>query len=463
MQTSTDIGLVFKARWVLPISGPAIENGGLYVKGSKIERVLDIDQLPQLEAELPNVDFVDFGQAVICPGLINLHTHLDYSWLRHFDCYSDFLDWIGGLVGSSWQWTKEQWCQSALCGAKQVALSGVTCVADSSYSGAAALALADLGLKGVVGLELFGVLEEKADSQFEQWEKNYRHFLDQASPRLKASLAADQIQITIAPHTPYSVCPRLMRLAKDWADAKALRLLTHLAESDMECAWIGSYHQGLQDFLSKATQAETGGKIPELPWRGKGLSPVQHLAQHKLLSDNVLAAHLIKLSEADISVLQENQVNAALCPRSNSRLRNGIAPFSALLKAGLNIGFGTDSLASVDDLDLLAEARFALNLQRAIDSRFSMRAEQALYLLTLGAAKALGLSDRIGSLAAGKAADIAVFSLDGLEEPARRLPYESVVFGGGRLEALFVDGKELVAKGRLKAEFDQGSAITTFA
>lgn len=436
---------ILQARFILPVSEPAMENAGIVLKENKILCLLDANELKELEL-LPNLKskLRIFPEAVICPGLMNLHTHLDYSALKHFDNYSSFFDWIRKLIGKSWQWSQSEWLESALAGAKELLLSGASFAADASYSGCAAEALAQSGLRGLVGLELFGVIEEEAEQSFCQWLAKYKSFLDSASPQLKAAIESKRVQITVAPHTPYSVSPALIARALDWCKEKKLPLLIHIAESDAECQWIAAGNADLDKFLQEAFKKE----LPVLSWKGKGLSPVAHMAEHGLLDKSVLAAHLVKLSDSDIETLKANDVAAVHCPRSNSRLRNGIAQFKKMSEAGIRLALGTDSAASTDDLDILAESRFAWDLQRAVDPSFDLSAEQALYYLTLGAARALSMQDELGSLSPGKRADIAIFDLAHLPVQAREKPYECLIYGGARASALIVDGRWLMQDGK---------------
>ena len=439
---------VLMARWILPISDPAVENACLALDGDKVLGIYSRQEFEDLPAARKAELKEDFGEAIICPGLMNLHTHLDYSGLKHFDNYSGFFEWIRGLIGNSWKWSKEEWLHSAAQGAREVALSGTSTVLDASYSGAAARAIAASGLRGVVGLELFGINEERAEQDFADWLTKYETFCQEADPELKNAIKSGRVKISIAPHTPYSVCPALIRKAIAWSAEKKLPMQIHISESEAECQWIASANADLDLFLKEAFRTE----LPELPWRGQGLSPVKHLEKHELLADHIVAAHLVQINETDIDILSRHKVSAVHCPRSNSRLRNGVAPMSKMIRAGIELGFGTDSAASGDDLDVLAEARFAWDLHRAIDKTFSERAEKAAYYLTLGAAKALKMDNIIGSLSAGKKADLAVFSIAHLPDIARSRPHESLIYGGAKPEELLVDGKILVKDGYIARE-----------
>ncbi|MBY0359089.1 MAG: amidohydrolase family protein [Candidatus Obscuribacterales bacterium] len=439
------------ARWILPINSPPVENGCLVIGQNKIEKIITRQEYEALEIRGKLESSKDYGDAVILPGLVNLHTHLDYSALKHFDTASPFFGWIRGLIGNSWQWTAEQWQDSALIGAREIALSGTSCVVDSSYSGAAAYGIARMGLRGIVGLEIFGIAEEKADQAWQLWQAKYEAFHNNADEHVRRAFAESRLLITVAPHTPYSVCPALMKKTLEWSREKGLPLLLHIAESEMECKWIAGPEPDVDKFLLEATREDVPGGIASLSWRGHGLTPVEHLAKYELLADNILAAHLVKVSDSDLELLRQYKLSGAHCPRSNSRLRNGVAPFPKLAGSGMEMGFGTDSSASTDDLNVLQEACFAWDLHRAVNPEFNFTSEQALYYLTLGAAKAAGLACEIGSLQSGKLADIAVFDLSSLPEIARSKPSDSLLYGPRRLRDLYVNGAMIVQEGQLVA------------
>lgn len=431
------------ARWILPVSEEARENACLALDGEKILAVVSREEFETLNPDPDRQRTRDLKDSIVLPGLMNLHTHLDYSNLKHLDNYSDFFNWIRKLIGNSWQWNSQQWLDSALHGARDIMLSGTSMIADASYSGAAARAVACSGLRGLVGLEIFGINEDEADNTFDLWLRKYKQFKHEADPELKAALDSKRLQITIAPHTPYSVCPALLRKALQWTKEKKLPLLIHIAESQAECRWIAQSDQDLDKFIEEAFKT----RAPELPWKGLGQSPVQHLDNYGLLDSNILAAHVVQVNEADIETLARHKVSAVHCPRSNSRLRNGVSPFSKLAAAGIRMSLGTDSAASTDSLNILDEARFAWDLHRAIDPEFSLRAQEAIYYLTLGAAKALAMDAEIGSLEAGKKADFAIFSIADQPDLAKSRPHECLIYGGAILKELVVNGLKLVDNG----------------
>jgi cytosine/adenosine deaminase-related metal-dependent hydrolase len=448
------------ASWVVPVCSEPIKDGSLIISGDKIDFVGPL-------AELANVcsakdlgrlseNKIDYADSVLVPGLINLHTHLDYSFARGLPADNGMFEWMKALVASGSAQTTDQWQAAALYGATQSALAGTTCVVDSSFTGNSLDALAAVGLRGVVGLELFGGNEDLAQTIWHQWleKRNYR--LNKGTAPVKEALAQERIQITVAPHAPYTVSPRLWALAHQWAERQTLPITAHLAESWQECAWIKTANSELDGYLAFIRSLYAGGanslkeydylkEARDTTWKGHGLSPVQHLRKNGLLGKNLLAVHAVHVDSDDINLLAANQVKVAHCPRSNSKLGNGRAPLPQMLAAGLKVGFGTDSLASTDDLSMINEVRAAQTLHQGSQPGFLYADLLALKALTLEAAEMIGLSRLIGSLEPGKQADISVFALD------RKVscPLSQLFHGGARVLDVFVDGKRIVQSGRL--------------
>lgn len=444
---------LLKARWIVPISEPALENGAILIDGTRIEALLTREQLDRRSDKRQPEKHIDYGEAAILPGLINLHTHLDNSILACFDTDLALFPWIQALMVRRSGWSTEQWRQSNQFGARQAALAGTSLVVDSSYSGLSLAALAERGLRGVVGLELFGLQEEQVESAWRHWLERAQQLLEPCNPALQAALEAGRLALTVAPHAPYTVCPSLWSKACAWAREKNLPLLAHLSETLDECRWLSGENETIDSFHAFIRAARGTDKAPALSerasWRRPGASPVQHLHRHGLLDDRLVAAHAVHLHDTDIELLSLARSKVAHCPRSNARLRNGYAPLSRLRQAGITVGLGTDSLASCDDLSMRAEALFAVNLHRAVDPLSSFGAEQALRAITLDAARALGMDQQVGSLERGKLADIAVFSLAVPPAIAADNPCMQLVHGSCQLRDLMVDGRFVVKNGAL--------------
>jgi len=462
MNYSTSPRFLLTASWVLPVVGEPIKAGGLIVNAGKIEAVLtaaEIAALLKSDNKLPHVHLED---AVLTPGLFNLHTHLDYTNLSHLNTFAgdSMFDWLEELVTLffSDSATPETLAQSALHGATESALAGTVFVVDSTFMGAAATALAQVGLKGLVGLELFGLDQDKAPMLFDLWQERLKKLTATAGGALAQAIEAGRIRLTVAPHAPYTVSPPLWAKAQQWAKERNLPLTCHLAESDHEENWIKKGDERLEQYLLKVMppnpDKDLAMLLKELPWRGLGQSPTEHLDSHELLDEGTIAAHCLKTSEGDLNILARRGVKVALCPRSNAILKNGEPRAGAFIAAGITVGLGTDSLASSPSLSMLEEGRY-LRLRTTMSLGAGAPGYgEILKMLTLDSARAVGLEGQTGSLEVGKCADVAAFTLD---KGSNDLG--SVCNSQDLLAALFedktscslllVDGKAVVSDGRL--------------
>src|SRR2546429_9799418 len=194
----------------------------------------------------------------------------------------------------------------------------------------------------------------------------------------------------------------------------------------------------------------------DLEWRTPGVSTIQHLDRHGVMSTRPLLAHCINVDDEDINLIKERGASVAHCPKSNAKLGHGRAPFAKFLSHGINVGLGSDSVASNNTCDILEEARFATLLARLdrgrsptvregvhtgdalADARATapMSADQALFAATLGGARALGLENQIGALAEGMQADITAVSLSGAHQQPAHDPADALVFSSSGQDVL---------------------------
>jgi cytosine/adenosine deaminase-related metal-dependent hydrolase len=438
------------ARWVIPMQGEPLQFGAVELKGSKIERIFTKEEFAEAREKGGAEAVEDYGEAIISPGLINLHTHIEYSSLHLLDTNAALFDWIPMLMGHVKTWDVETFVKSATLGARQMARFGTTCILDSSFAGYAAVGAAQVGLRAVIGLEIFGIVESETETFWNQWmerkQQLERRFEADEYPGFGKTadvIAKKLILLSVAPHAPYTVGPSLTKVAMKWAEQQGLVWTTHIAESPQERRWIESTDERLDQFLQKVHKLP-GGKVENIEWRGCGKSPVRHMADHDLLQESLVAAHVVQVDQNDIKELARRKTTIAHCPRSNSRLRSGISPVPQMMEAGVRVGFGTDSAASTDDLDVLAEARFAWNMHRACNPSFGYDAREAIYRLTAGAAKSIGMSDTIGTLEPGKSADIAIFNISNASEVARERPYDVLLWGNNPVVDVFVNGEKVL-------------------
>ena len=397
---------VLSADWVLPIEGPPIEQGAVAIEDGRIAAV-------GTSAELgPGTRLED---SAIVPGFINAHSHLEYAVYAGFgDSLTDFAEWIRLHTERKHRIGWEDYVAIARLGAAECLRSGITTVGDCSFSGAAAVAVDELGLRGIAYLEVFGAEPADALEQFD--ELRFR----------AADHFNDRVLLGVSPHAPYSISPAVYRVCTELS----LPLATHISESESEVRYL----------------LDRGGAWEGIAWlvdppRTTG---TRLLADEELLGPHVLAAHCVVVEPDEIELLAKYGVAVAHCPRSNAYVGCGIAPLRELRDAGLRVGVGTDGVSSTPSHDFFDELRAVVMMARARERRpDAMTATEALELGTLGGAQALGLDSEVGSLVPGKRADLAVVSLAGSSYLPWEDPAGAVVFGGSpdRVVATYVGGE----------------------
>jgi 5-methylthioadenosine/S-adenosylhomocysteine deaminase len=230
-------------------------------------------------------------------------------------------------------------------------------------------------------------------------------------------------RIGVSPHAPYTVTRRLFESVRDYAAVEGLPLTIHIAESLAESQFI---YYGEGPFAD--SHRERGFTVEAL-----GISPIEHLYRMGLLKPRTLLIHAIQLDDRDIEILRHTRPAVVHCPKSNAKLAHGTARVEDMLRAGLSVGLGTDSVASNNTIDMFEEMRSAIFQQRTRTGRIdALDAAAALRMATLGGAECLGLSAEIGSLEAGKRADFVVVDLN---DPALQPvydPVEAMVYSASR-------------------------------
>ncbi|HKC48836.1 MAG TPA: amidohydrolase family protein [Gemmatimonadales bacterium] len=391
--------LRIRAGVVFPVTAPPIEDGAVLVgTDGRITAVGPNARVPTPR----DVEQLEFKDGVLTPGLVNVHTHLELTHLSGTNDEKDFAKWIGRVRALKDQSTPEQFQAAAEAGLRDCWTHGITCVADTGSTGATMQALVRFGGRGIVYQEVFGPSPAQVPASMTE--------LEQQTLRLRR-LATSQRRIGVSPHAPYTVCESLYRRVARFTQQERLPIALHLAESQEE---------------SELVRYGAGPFADALRARGIAVephhcSPVKYLRDLGLLRPGTLAIHCVQVDAEDVAALKASRAAVAHCPRSNRAHGHGVAPVALMRDAGVPVGIGTDSVVSVPDLDLWAEARTAW-----------FGAEEALRFLTLEGAKALGWDREIGSLEAGKAGDIAVFAYT----PPQKLPPPPVALAtvlGGRL------------------------------
>lgn len=366
------------ARWVLPVAGPAIEYGAVLVGSDGRIEAVGPDALVPRPVEVPAEEFPD---AILLPGLVNAHTHLE---LTGFDFggppETEFQSWIGKVRAVKEGRSAEAFLAAARDGVTDGWAAGITTVADTGDSGSVVRALAELGGSGVVYHEVFGPHPD-------QWTESLTALQGRVDDL--GRFVGGRVRLGVSPHAPYTVSGALYEAVARWARQGGLPLAVHLAESSAESDLL-LYGRGA---FAEAWQRRG---IPLPP--GPGCTPVEWLDRHGVLGGDTLCIHVVQADDIDLALLARRNAGVAHCPLSNAAHRHGAAPLAGFLAHGLRVGVGTDSVLSVGRLDLLAEAAAARRLA-ALD------AEAAIALATLGGARAVGLDGEIGTLEPGKWGD----------------------------------------------------------
>jgi len=418
----------YHARWVLPISAPPFENGTVAVADGRIAYVGP-------RAGAPRGTDSDLGDALLMPGLVNVHTHLELTVMRGFLEDLDFAQWIMRLNKVKRAvLDRERMLDSARLGLLEGIRNGITTYADTCDSGVAFDAMLEAGVRGIMYQEVFGPDPATCATSLAELRAKVSDLDVRETPLVRAG---------VSPHAPYTVSDPLYAAVAEYASREKLAVAVHIAESEAERRLVefgeGVFADGLRRRgIAIAPRARTSLEL---------------LEKSGVLATRPLLIHCVRIDGTDISTIARSRSPVAHCPVSNAKLGHGTSPLVELLDAGVSVGIGSDSVASNNRMDMLAEGRAAILAQRARLARHDVLcAKDALFLTTLGGARALGLDKEVGSLEVGKSADLAGFPLDATAIPVHD-PEATAIFGlpGVPATLVTVAGRELVRDGTLVA------------
>lgn len=390
--------MILGADWVLPMDGPPLRDGAVRIEGGVIA---EVSQRLEPDRRFPG--------GLILPGLVNAHTHLEYLSMSAMADGLPFTPWIEQLIVRKRGLGRDDYLAQAEAGVYACLAGGVTTIADCSYADTVAEAAIAQGLRAVVYLEAFS---------------------DQGDPaglmeaRLDALPADELITPGVSPHAPYTVTPEHYAQLIALARSRGIPVATHLLESERDT---------------------------------RPLAELEHV-----LGPDTVGVHLVRATAVDVALLARLGVPVVHCPRSNAMLGCGTAPLPELLAAGLAVGLGTDSPASALSFDMWDEMRAAILLGRARAARpDALTAEQALRMATSEGARAIGLGDRIGSLTAGKRADLTVIDLTGSPYLPLDDPVTAAVYGGtpDRVLLTVVEGRIRFSRDGMPADTKPARAV----
>ena len=413
--------VILRARIVLPVTQPPLENGAVVVTDN---RITAIGPWPQL-ASTAQGETVDLGETILLPGLVNAHCHLDYTDMAgQIPPAKSFTDWIKALVAFKATWSYADFAQSWLHGAKMLLRTGTTTVADVE-------AVPELlpEVWEATPLRLISFLELlHVKSQFTP-----KQLVDAAVARLSA-LPPGRKRVGLSPHAPYSTSPELLQQAVAAAARRHWRLTTHVAESEEEFEMFMYRHGPLFDWLK--TQRDMSDC-------GHG-SPLKHLAELGYLSPNLLAVHVNHLWRHDAALLGHAKTPVVHCPRSHAYFRHLVFPREELAAAGVSLCLGTDSLVSTRKTrQLPLELNMFAEMQSFAGAAPELAPFAILQMATINGARALGLQKLVGELARNAWADLIAVPFAGNVSQV----YDAAVHHQGNVAASMIDGHWAIAPG----------------
>ncbi|MBV1777271.1 TRZ/ATZ family hydrolase [Burkholderiaceae bacterium DAT-1] len=414
--------------WIVPVvpRNQSLKHHALVITGERIEAIL-----PAAEARTryPDAEHRELPGHVLMPGFVNLHGHSAMTLLRGLADDLALMDWLQNHI-----WPAEakhvsdefvfDGCQLAML---EMFRSGTTTINDMYFEHeAVARSAIKAHMRTAVGCSILEFPTPYA--------ANAGAYIERAIEARNAFKGESLVQFTLAPHAPFTVADdtfcRVVELAEQWD----CRIHCHIHET------MDEVNGGLKDH---------------------GVRPLARLEKLGMLSPRLIAAHMVHLNEEEIALTRQYGVHVAHNATSNLKLASGIAPITAYRQAGINVGIGTDGAASNNKLDMFAETRLA-GLLPKVQSQHpeSIPAWEALEMATLGGATALGLANKIGSLEAGKFADVVAIKLDELETTPCYDPISHLVYAAGReqVQHVWVAGRQ-VLDSRQPKTLDQGQII----
>jgi cytosine/adenosine deaminase-related metal-dependent hydrolase len=415
--------------------------GHVVIDGSRIARAAPGRFVARSAEEVRGVRVVDARGCVATPGLVDTHNHL-YQWAtRGIACDSTLFEWLTTLY-PVWAGLDEDITRAAaLGGLGWLARTGCTTSMDHHYVfprdggdllGAEIAAASEVGVRFLATRGSMDLGQSQGglppDHVVEDLDRILAATAD-AVDRHHDATPDSMTRIGVAPCSPFSVTGDLLREAAALARDKGVRLHTHLAETTDEAAFCREQFDR---------------------------TPVEYMESLGWVGDDVWFAHGIHLGDDAVQALAASGTGVAHCPSSNARLGAGIARTRALREAGVPVGLGVDGPASNEASSMLEEARHALLFARAVGGPMALSVRDSLELATIGGARVLGWDDQIGSLEAGKLADIALWRVDGLAHGDIVDAVAGLVLGDRPpLELLLVGGRPVVERDRLVAVEEQ--------
>jgi len=410
---------ILEARWIIPVEphGIVLDHHAVALAGDKIAELLPIEQARE---KYPLAERVDLSGHALIPGLINAHTHNPMTMMRGLADDLPLMDWLQQHV-----WPAEarvmgpEFVRDGVELAIAEMLRGGTTCCNENYFFPDVQAATYLrhGFRAAVGLPFIEFPSAWARSRDEYFDKNLAVHDEFRGEAL--------ITTTLAPHAPYTVADESFARIRVLSDQLDLPVHIHLHETAHEI------DESKKQF---------------------GVRPFARLQSLGLVNDHLIAVHMTQLIDVEIAACTEFGVSVVHCAESNLKLASGFCPVESLRRARVNVALGTDGCASNNDLDMFGEMRTAALLAKGVASDASaFDAAATLRAATIDAARALGLGETTGSIAAGKQADLAAVRMDVLESQPLYNVVSQLVYATGRHQVsdVWLAGVRKVENGKL--------------
>jgi len=409
---------LIEPRWIIPIvPAEAVLEGHAVAVGDG--RILDV--LPSGEARRrhPDAAVTTLPDHALIPGLVNAHIHAAMALMRGLADDLPLMRWLQEHIwpAEARHVSKEFVHDGTLLAIAELLRGGVTCMNDMYFfPEMAADAVIESGIRAALGIIVIDFpTVYAADAQ---------DYLAKGLAMRDAHKHESRLSFCMAPHAPYTVSDATFGRIVTLAEQLDIPVHVHVHETAGE----------LQDHIAK-----------------HGVRPIERMQSLGLIGPGLISVHSVHLNAAEIELYASHGCHVAHCPSSNLKLASGFAPVAAMLDAGINVALGTDGAASNNSLDLFEEMRLAALVAKGASGRAdALPARTALTMATLGGARALGLEDRIGSIEAGKRADLVAVDLGSLELAPCYDPVSHLVYSAGRSDVshVWVDGELLVDERR---------------
>ena len=413
------IDILITGGTVVTMAGPNLERGSVAIRNGEI---VEVGPSTSIDQKYDAKTVIRAGGMAVTPGFVNAHTHVPMTLFRGIADDRDLMDWLTNYIfpAEAKNVDREFVKWGTRLAAAEMIRSGTTTFADMYYfESDIARETKAAGLRAVLGET---VLDFPAPDN-KTWDAAMQYLRDYARQWRGDPL----ITPAFAPHAPYTVSKEHLQEVRRLATELKVPILIHVSE--------------------------TRDELRQVAEKQEGVTPGVYLDSIGFLGDDVVAAHGVWLTPDEIRTFAARKTGVAHCPESNQMLASGIAPILDMLKAGMEVGLGTDGPAgSNNNLDMVEEMASAARLQKVTrNDPKAISAREVLRLATIGGAQVLGLADKIGTLERGKRADVVIIDL----EQTRVQPVYSVesaivyAASGSAVVTTIVDGKILMRRGEL--------------